>query len=324
MSIKLINVAMTLGRAWDIAPPASIELCIRTFEASISAGTFEETSIPGNGYIESNLLGYKVGQAYYEAIIDTHCPSQLQLSSLTGKRYAVDADSRWLQYNLTFNPTIVSNSTFPSSMLESGCLYALDGFLDQSLFLQYYQYFFNGTITGVLDENDRIDRINRIDGPQNLQTIYNYDAVTFDRIDSIFHNISDAVTTYIRQAGNSNNSSPAIGVTSHNQTCLQVRWGWLSLPAILVLATNFFFVAIILQTRPKGDRAQIWKSSPLAYIFHGLDQPDRFHGRRALEGISDMEETARRIKVKLVTTEKGARLVPVNVANPNQTSRLPY
>ncbi len=235
-------------------------------------------------------------------------PFRAELVSWRGI-YVVDPSTRWLSYNLTFDPTIVSNSSYPSSMLAHGCLYAFDLFLDMSLWNSYLDYFFNGTINGAMDENGKIDPIN---GPQNLQTIYNYGNISFDRVNSTFHDISDTMTTLVRQNGHSNQSKPAFGAVMRNDTCLQVRWGWLALPAFLVLLTVIFFAAMVIETRPTGERAQIWKSSPLAFIFHGLEDPNRLHQNRPLEEVSDMEHTARGIMVRLANTDRGVNFVAVD------------
>jgi len=68
---------------------------------------------------------------------------------------------------------------------------------------------------------------------------------------------------------------------------------------------------MVIETRPTGERAQIWKSSPLAFIFHGLEEPNRLHENRPLEEVSDMERTARSIVVRLANTDEGVNLVSV-------------
>ena len=69
---------------------------------------------------------------------------------------------------------------------------------------------------------------------------------------------------------------------------------------------------MVIETRPTGERAQIWKSSPLAFIFHGLEDPNRLHQNRPLEEVSDMEHTARGIMVRLANTDRGVNFVAVD------------
>jgi len=276
----------------------------------MSNGLFYESAVSDSGFnmwgMSLNTLGNR--GLHYLAIVDTECLTPSERSSLVGEGYVMHPNARWLPYNLTFDPTMVSNSSYPSSMLSNGCLYAYDQYLGMSLWSNYLTGFLNGTIYGFRDANGQIDRIS---GPQNLQTIYNYGNITFDRVNSTLHNISDSMTTLVRQNGQTNHSKPALGVVMHNDTCLEVRWGWLALPAILVLLTIIFFTAMVIEARPTGERAQIWKSSPLAFIFHGLEDPNRLHENRSLEEVSEMERTARGITVRLANTDRGVNLVAV-------------
>lgn len=86
------------------------------------------------------------------------------------------------------------------------------------------------------------------------------------------------------------------------QTCLHVRWGWLTFPIAFVLLTLIFFIAMIIDTRPTGDRAQIWKSSPLALIFHGLE-PSNVHQYEQADVVNDMDRLAEGMVVKLAAND---------------------
>lgn len=255
------------------------------------------------GYGDPNDEDYEF--RHYYATVDTDCITQTERDQLVVAGYQLDSNVRWLPYTLEYDPQVSSNSSFPSSMLEHECLFVVDYTLAQSLWKQYFDEFFYGNLSGAMHNHG----ISRYYGPQNLNAIYDYGNITFDRVDDIFRNISDSMTTYIRQAGHVNHSSPALGIVTRNETCLEVRWGWLALPAVLVAGTLVFFTAMIVETRPTGNRAQIWKSSPLALIFHGLEDPNRLHTNREMEGISDMERTAKGITVTLATTDTGVNLV---------------
>ncbi len=68
---------------------------------------------------------------------------------------------------------------------------------------------------------------------------------------------------------------------------------------------------MMVETRSTGDRAQIWKSSPLAFIIHGLEAHNELHDSLFLEDITDMKYAAKRIQVRLATTTRGIKLVSV-------------
>lgn len=65
------------------------------------------------------------------------------------------------------------------------------------------------------------------------------------------------------------------GTTTTTVTFIQVRWWWLTLPVGLELATIFLLVGTMLQNR----NTVTWKSSALAFIFHGA-APEEFEGEK--------------------------------------------
>lgn len=240
-------------------------------------------------------------------MVDTTCLSAHERQSLLNVGYHLDSSTRWLAYNLTFDPqsqNISSNASFPESMLVSECIYIIDNLLVVTLWETYLKDFFQATVEGDALDSGAIETLR---GSQTLQTIYNYGDVSFDRVNRTFQNISDSITSFFRQNSLSKYNDPAKGVVMHDRTCLSVQWAWLAFPSILVLLTLIFFVAIIIDTRPMGNRAPIWKSSPLALAFHGLELPNRHE--TGVGDIEGMEALAKDMVVRLGTTEKGLKLV---------------
>ena len=124
----------------------------------------------------------------------------------------------------------------------------------------------------------------------------------------IFSNIASGLTTLVRQHPINeymcDNTGIGIAVvngsTWANDTYLHVRWEWLILPSCLVALTFLFLTLTMVQTR-RNDIA-IWKTSTLALLFHGLEAKAVGLPDCKLQ-LSEMEETARRIKVQLDSNE---------------------
>ena len=306
------------------AASCSLAPCVRTYTSTVEAGQLHETGTSTSNNTLSSW-GYIIqapGDSLwpqYSSMVDTTCLSDYERLSLVKAGYYLDPNSRWLAYNLTFDPD-PSNSqclnisssqclrapddtSFPRSMLVNECLYVFDNLFVGTLWEDYLEYFFNGTIEGEGDSS----AIEVIKGPQNLQTIYDYGNVTFDRVDETFQNISDSITSFIRQSKFANFSNPAQGITMRDQVCLSVRWPWLAFPAVLVLLTVIFFVAMIVDTWPTGNRAPIWKSSPLALLFHGFELPNKHAAD--IDELNDMEELAKGISVRFSSTDGGLKIV---------------
>ncbi|KAH8727700.1 hypothetical protein GQ44DRAFT_770257 [Phaeosphaeriaceae sp. PMI808] len=102
----------------------------------------------------------------------------------------------------------------------------------------------------------------------------------------------------------------AHGSAVKTETCIQIRWGWISFPISLVLFTIVFLAATIWKTKKSDHLTRQhghWKSSNLALLFGGLEDGLR-HGTRVLEKRSDMNESARLLKVSLSLGDDGWRL----------------
>ena len=76
---------------------------------------------------------------------------------------------------------------------------------------------------------------------------------------------------------------------------LQVRWEWLSLPAVLLTCTLGFLLLTIAISRRR--KSLVWKTSSLPLLFHGVENPeDHWAG---LGTISQMDHVAEKVEVRL-------------------------
>jgi hypothetical protein len=147
-------------------------------------------------------------------------------------------------------------------------------------------------------------------GSAQLQAIYNEGNLTFDRINETWRNVSDSITTYMRQNGDVNFSAPATGQAFRYQTCVHIRWAFLAYPAVLVLLAIIFFISMVFETRRGQTSRHDWKSSPLALLFHGLDREAlKREELSELVRVNEMERIAVRTPVRLSQTERGWQFV---------------
>ena len=187
-------------------------------------------------------------------------------------------------------------------MLRHGCLYAFNFDLPQSLWWDYLSTFFSGNLTGTILAVETDPTF--LTGPQSLKSFFNYGNTGFERVDSIFHNISESLTNIARLTGSSNHSAAAVGAVMHAQTCLQVRWAWLSFLAITCLVAWMFFIALIV-AHLRNEWLPAWKSSPLPLLFQGLAGQDN-------DRTGDMNELKKRagqLRMQLTQSDEGLKLV---------------
>ncbi|CAG8213515.1 unnamed protein product [Penicillium salamii] len=86
------------------------------------------------------------------------------------------------------------------------------------------------------------------------------------------------------------------GTIITTEVYVRVKWLWVIFPAVLTVLGVIFFISTILVNR--GHKLDLWKSSIMAVLFHGLDAWEEKAGDGPSR-VSQMEKTAQQIKVNL-------------------------
>ena len=155
----------------------------------------------------------------------------------------------------------------------------------------------NVTLQGSL--NTTGSEVDGSNGPVWANDIMEAFNVTSDW-DALMNGLATSMTTYIRSSGPSYAVETAEGVAHKNETYVHVKWPWLTFPVGLVLFSILFLITtMIINSRRK---ALEWKSSSLALLFHGLEKSET---RQAPDGLGQMEEMAKRMRVRLEMVGNG-------------------
>ncbi|MCJ1466696.1 hypothetical protein MMC07_005316 [Pseudocyphellaria aurata] len=117
--------------------------------------------------------------------------------------------------------------------------------------------------------------------------------------------LANAMTSVIRQRGDTPSTDFVHGTVYGLQTCIKVQWAWLALPSALIIFTIIFLLVTIITTRSWN---MTWKSSTLALLFHGLDTISREQYGEMMD-LSAMENAARQAQAKLVASDAGRQFV---------------
>jgi hypothetical protein len=116
--------------------------------------------------------------------------------------------------------------------------------------------------------------------------------------------LATALTNVMRS--NPNTTEPVFGTGSF-EVYIHVRYGWLALPLVIVVATFGFLVATIGQA--SKAKAGIWKTSSLATLMHGLSWDAKMSGEeRSLWNMEDMKDKAMNLSVHLDRYKEGGTL----------------
>jgi hypothetical protein len=93
-----------------------------------------------------------------------------------------------------------------------------------------------------------------------------------------------------------------------SETLIQVRWEWLLLPVTLNVL-GYIVLYSVIRTSKKTGQKQLWKSSTLASLYHGLDQT---RITSVAETVTEMENAAGRVTVRLQLLDSQRRILLVS------------
>ncbi|KAF8860794.1 hypothetical protein BDZ45DRAFT_298933 [Acephala macrosclerotiorum] len=294
------------------AAECSLSLCIKTYNASIQNGKLIEQELysdPGSWNASTNT-----SSSEYTSTIDMSCLNDAEKQTLQKAGYEFNETTKWLgyftQYPAGMNASDLAtyfevNSTQLLSILpiNPACIYQTT----------------TGTILSIGSYLGGVFKGHAGEAPETLGgtsdfilAIFNSGNVSDVTIASNFKNISNSMTNYVRQNGQPLNSPFTVGKVLLLETCVHVRWEWLTFPAALFALTLIFFVGMVIQTTSRyalSSGSHDFKSYALSLVFCRLetDLPQRFYESRC--GMDEMAYEARQMHVRLSKTESGWKFV---------------
>ncbi|ETS74549.1 hypothetical protein PFICI_13033 [Pestalotiopsis fici W106-1] len=233
-----------------------IQPCVQTHTADINSGRFDETLIESS----TDVLWASSTSSVYSAlsILDKSCISDEERAQLITAGFDLDGHGRWLAYGLNLRPPGVppgDSTPPPEPWLLKRCVYHMNETFLRILFMDVLPDILEGAV------------VNDAPSPQQLRVLYNDGKINMTGITSAFENVAQTLTLWVRTNGDPNYSEPVIGQAFHAATCIQANWVWLTLPAVVASLTLIVLALTISITQRRG--LPLWKSSPLAFLFHG-------------------------------------------------------
>ncbi|OBR10854.1 Carboxylic ester hydrolase [Colletotrichum higginsianum IMI 349063] len=164
-----------------------------------------------------------------------------------------------------------------------------------------------------------LEHVSNVTGPTWLKKVYAEGPGNLSTVESMIQGLTKSMTAAIRNdpggpvppdrlaLDESQRSLRKVrGSVSSTQTCVFVHWGWIAYPAaLLVLQWTFSILMLVTQWPDNGGKTRTrstWKSSPLALLFHGLDEGlRRSHGN--LRTLKDMDAAAKKLNVQLAPVD---------------------
>ncbi|KAI0867343.1 hypothetical protein GGS24DRAFT_507947 [Hypoxylon argillaceum] len=281
----------------------SLQPCVRSYVANVDDGRLKETLVGQSdanmtwGYGESSTTSGLISLQTFLGLLDTQCINDAERQNLTEAGYQIDRNTRWLPYNLTFNPHIDTpiNATFPESLLAHKCLYALDSSFNSDIWTFMLDQFIIGIVQREYQDNS-VQQAS-YSGPTQLLSMFDSFYVNETTINSAISRLADAMTLWIRTHGYASHSERAIGEEFRYAICVKVNWSLVALPAALTGLTLVFFLLTVISTH--HQRLPVWKRSPLTFLFHGPEGIDWVN--------PDLVAMSSKLPTQTLMTERGMR-----------------
>ncbi|KAI9721228.1 MAG: hypothetical protein M1812_002389 [Candelaria pacifica] len=121
----------------------------------------------------------------------------------------------------------------------------------------------------------------------------------------IIDNLATSLTSHIRSLGT---GIPVYGDMRSTHTFVRVQWVWLAYPIALVVFSIIFLISTIVKSAGCANQ-EVWKSSPLALLYHGFHTETR-ERLSSLNTLEEMEMNSQKVRVTLSKTDRiGWKLV---------------
>ncbi|KAK5627373.1 hypothetical protein RRF57_003088 [Xylaria bambusicola] len=277
----------------------SLYPCIKTFNAKITNAVLSENLTSSIPLKKSNISAIEVTTS--ENLTWSYAVS-------TTLRHGQSVDCKPSSIQTPINiVSITSNRTIPISSNETvtwypeDCVYSM-GYPAALAINQFLSVLFD-----VNSLESRNGSVYDLFGSYWLKTFYNNGMANISTANTYFESLAAAITATMRQTGQSAVLADAIGSVLQSETCIRIRWPWLTLPVFFVLATVGLLISTIMSSAWRGA----WKSSFLAAVSFGAHNA-AFELLEPLDSKSlqsGMVETANHIRVQLYF---GQQMTPVN------------
>lgn len=233
-----------MSRTWQnhhpgtspVAVQCLVRFCIKTYEAVINAGDFQE-----------NVVATSWKDSYLNTADSFTFQNYL---SIPAKPCYVNGTERLEPWNDEDRAHCVFNVTGQSGI----SLYnTLDGLT-------------TGDGSGPVPNRPFLssDVMQALYGFFDLDSLQSPDAGTFGSVDRAFKSLSDVTTDQARGSIANCGGAVAYGIQFNDELYIHVRWIWLTPTTVVLAFCLVFFLATIVQS----GRDDLWKSSPLAYLFY--------------------------------------------------------
>ena len=161
--------------------------------------------------------------------------------------------------------------------------------------------FFSAYLESIINGTIIVNLLSSMPSSDATQAIWNGSA----DLDAWIKNLALSMTNVVR----TNNPAPADAFYDGTgfQLAIQIHWGWISLPALLVLASGLILGCAITQTGRNSVRA--WKGDPLAVLFMDVDPNIKQRGITQMDEFEGLQDAVGSERVVLQSVSTGGKIL---------------
>ncbi|KAJ8104466.1 hypothetical protein ONZ43_g7835 [Nemania bipapillata] len=264
LDVRILSLNATTYRSAS-AFQCQLFPCVRTYDALVSKGVLEER------IISKVPMGFDAfGGVGRYVLAASNLTQQGERTLNCSARAANDTAGlvRVALPNVDAAPQEMhgSGSKAPSAWFPQECVWTFGS----SPYLAI-----RPEIRGYLDGADIQEYDTTYIGTIVAKNLWRNETIDFNSVDWYMRNVSDVMTARIRNSSPNGIDDFAMGRTTLDTICVQVRWAWLSYPAALIACGFAFFLVLFVQTPREAAAMRSWKSSNLAILFCSLDEAIR-------------------------------------------------
>ncbi|KAF2420189.1 hypothetical protein EJ08DRAFT_683413 [Tothia fuscella] len=272
--------------------------CVGSYKANIYRGNFEETLINTEP---------PFGRQKCFGMIKPSCLTEAQRRNVAKEGTPLSDADDWVPFCNSASFGISPDCYFE---LSQPSYYMLAGYFSSTLgsVSGGDTRIFNASVTA----QNMTDVWSTVSGSAFLQNLYQSGNINIASYSTQISRMANSMTAFMRQNGAEGTTRSQRGRLVKTTTCVNVRWGWIALPATLALFT-WIFLAFVIYISSFRSEGFVWKSSSLVVSYHGL-----YLEQEGLELNVDsdaaMMRTAKGMMVKMNKDDIQSRLIPTDHA----------
>ncbi|ROV89598.1 hypothetical protein VMCG_09925 [Cytospora schulzeri] len=260
----------------DFAIACGMTPCLKTFSANVTDTVYEETELSSQDLVWSSHAGYTLAtnttlrNGTWEACMPT--PQNTSTNTLrintTSMALISEVSDKGIEWAVSSNIDIHNISAGASLWYPDDCVWWFGTLPADAISSHLLGIFDNKT----LDTPYWSRAPSSAQGDLWLVNLYRNGTMNMDTVNAYMNGLAWSMTANMRQSSEDSILLRTVqGQMKKVESCLTVRWVWLSLPASLLGLELSFLVTIMVLSRSAKHWRGDWKDSSLALLYHGLE-----------------------------------------------------